>query len=87
MIESCGLSEDVAVGIKGLDQEAGFNLFSNSSCDFNGDVARDFALNWSADGADDFFLNGVGNLFCGGLAAAAAASPSASAPAITPTAA
>ena len=47
LIEACGLGENVAVGIEGLDQEAGFDLFSNSSCDFNGDVARDLSLNGS----------------------------------------
>ena len=49
LIESCGLGENVAVGIKGLNEEAGLNVggdfFLNVegdiACDFNGDVASD----------------------------------------------
>ena len=55
-------SDGVAIGIEGLNEEAGFNLFSNSSSDFNGDVASDLPLNGSGDGANDLFCDGVGDL-------------------------
>ena len=55
LIEACGLGENVAVGVEGLNEETSLNVGSDFflnvegdiASDFNGDVARDLSLNGS----------------------------------------